>query len=489
MEETQETYPGAPPGLPSQVDSDGKTKWVYEGGKKMSWIINKFRRNKPQLTFIPVYKASPEPSTLKQAPSWFWQAPYGVPRGVDLTEIRKFGKSTWVTMCINKIINTVLSFEWNVIPLEENVPDREISLVEEFFDDPNANNETFEHILRKVLRDVLEIDAGTIVKVFDKNKQLREIYAVNGATILIKTDKHGVLEKYYQYSFSGGMQPIEFGKDEIIYMKLNPRTDSPYGYSPLQSVLDIVKTLVLSITQTKLYFEEGNIPPGIIALTGMSQEDFERFKEYWEEEIKDKKHKLPAVNVDAKFIPFSFTLKDLQFLETQEWFSRLVMSAYGVPPSLLGFTDTVNKATSENQTYNFMATTIMPLVRLVEYHINHELIWPHLSERVQLKFTPPEDYLEAQRKSEINKTYLTLGVLTINEVRQKMGLDPVPWGDEPFDLKTFAQLGYLTPQLEPTTEEEKTIKSIPARRYGRRLRDEIYRLLIEERDRILGEVE
>jgi len=456
----------------------------------MSFISNflkRFRRRDSNLVFIPVYKASPEPEGIRrQAPTWFYNAPYGTPRGVDLIELRRFGKSTWVNMCINKIINTIMSFEWNIIPLEDGVPESEIEKVDNFLSDPNANNETFEHILRKILRDILEIDAGVIVKVFDSSRRLREIYAVDGATILIKTDKSGVLEKYYQYGYGSTIQPIEFGKDEIIYIMLNPQTNSPYGYSPLQSILDVVKTLVYSIEQNKLYFKEGNIPPGIISLIGMSQDDFERFKAYWEEEVKHKKHKLPAINTDVKFVPFSFTLKDIQFLETQEWFSRLVMASYGVPPSLLGFTDTVNKATSENQTYNFMTTTIMPIIRLLEYHFNHQLIWPHFSDRVALKFTPPEDYLEMERRASINKDYLQLGVLTINEVRRGMGLDPVPWGDEPFDLKTFAQLGYLVPQLEI---EEGLSKSIPARRYGRRLRDEIYRLLLEERDRVLGELQ
>lgn len=399
-------------------------------------------------------------------------------------ELRWFAKSTWVNMCINKIINTVLSFDWNIVPLGDHISEKLVSQVDDFLTDPNSNNETFEHILRKILRDILEIDAGVIVKVFDQSKNLREIYAVDGGTILIQTDEHGVLQKYYQYSYTG-QQPIPFDKDEIIYIMLNPQTNSPYGYSPLQSIIDVVKTLVYSIEQNKLYFEEGNIPPGIISLIGMSQDDFERFKAYWEEEVKDKKHKLPAINTDVKFIPFSFTLKDIQFLETQEWFSRLVMASYGVPPSLLGFTDTVNKATSENQTYNFMTTTIMPIIRLLEYHFNHQLIWPHISDQVALKFTPPEDYLEMERRAKINKDYLQLGVITINEVRASMGLDPVPWGDEPFDLKTYAQLGYIMPGAEM---EEGLTKLIPARRYGRKLRDEIYRLLIQERDRIMGEI-
>ena len=31
-----------------------------------------------------------------------------------------------------------------------------------------------------------------------------------------------------------------------------------------------------------------------------------------------------------------------------------------------------------------------------------------------------------------NTQYLDRGVLTINEVREEMGLQPVPWGNEPF---------------------------------------------------------
>ena len=45
---------------------------------------------------------------------------------------------------------------------------------------------------------------------------------------------------------------------------------------------------------------------------------------------------------------------------------------------------------------------------------------------------------------------LQLGVKPINEVREDRGLDPVPWGDKPLDLKPPK----LAPESDPSNPEE-----------------------------------
>ena len=257
-------------------------------------------------------------------PRWFYSAPYGVPRMVNILEIREFAQSAWARICIDTLIDEVTTVDWDIIPKDPKMADNPITqehieIVRRFFEKPNLNDESFEHILRQVVRDILEIDAGVIVKVFDEHGVLREIYAADGATFLKEVDEHGVVQGYYQYSWrSPTREPIWFDEREIVYIMQNPRSYSVYGFSPAQSILSILKTLIASMEWNEKYFTDAAIPSGIISLLDISPEEFQRFVSYWETEVKGNPHKMPIVNTDVKWQAFTLSNKDMQFLESQQ---------------------------------------------------------------------------------------------------------------------------------------------------------------------------
>jgi len=369
---------------------------------------------------------------------WFFSAPYGQPRQVDILELRELARSPWVTMCVNAIIDEITSTPWAIVPKDEKNPNTaNVDKVMEFFKRPNKNDESFVSILRKILRDILEIDAGVIVKVFGDRGKLEEIYAADGSSFLIDVDRYGNVKGYWQYSYAAPhSEPIKFDDREIVYIKANPRSYSVYGWSPIQSLREILKALVKSAEWNQKYFEQGAVPQGILSLIGMSETDFNRFKAYWNSQVRGAPYKVPIVGNDVKWIPLNLSNKDMQFLESQNWYLKLVMAMFKVPPSMLGFTEDVNRATAYEQGRTFTRKAILPLLRLLEYHINLEIV-SELADDVEFKFNP-SDPIEEQRQLEIWEKKLQMGLTTINDIRvNEMGLDPVPWGDKPFSLQNF----------------------------------------------------
>ncbi|RLC88149.1 MAG: hypothetical protein DRJ03_03685 [Chloroflexi bacterium] len=375
---------------------------------------------------------------------WFWNAPYGQPRNVNILELREYAQSTWCQLCINTLIDEVTTVDWDIVPKRPEDAENEVVLqhcreVREFFEKPNLNDESFEQILRQVVRDILEIDAGVIVKTFENGK-MTEFYSADGATFLKDVDEYGVVRGYYQYSLKvPNAKPIYFTDREIVYIMQNPRSYSCYGFSAVQYLMSILKTLIASMEWNETYFSESAVPSGLLALLGISEEDYRRFVTYWETQIKGKPHKLPIVSTDVKWIPFSMSNKELQFLESQKWYTKLVMAAFKVTPNELGFTETVNRATSEEQSEVFRRKGLGPLLRLLEYHINAEIIPEFGYDDIKFQFAPGKDRFEEERQVNIWVKQLQAGLRTINEIRREMGLEPVPWGNEPFHPALFLQ--------------------------------------------------
>ena len=100
---------------------------------------------------------------------WFWQPIRGQPRRVDTNELRKYSNTVWVQSIVMTILNQLCSIPWDVIPkegLEYKDVEKEIDRIKPFFENPNKNCESFNDLIRAWLKDVLEIDAGVLVKVF-----------------------------------------------------------------------------------------------------------------------------------------------------------------------------------------------------------------------------------------------------------------------------------------------------------------------------------
>ena len=153
---------------------------------------------------------------------------------------------------------------------------------------PNRNNESFDAILRKVIKGILETDDGTIVKVFDEYQevpsynftnagtyetipprpqeqglgtygyqpdtipkegaQLIELFAEDGSSFLKATDMHQYLLRFWQYSFIIPRKPISFAPREVCYFMQNPRSGSCYGTSPFESCVDWLTYLIKCAT-------------------------------------------------------------------------------------------------------------------------------------------------------------------------------------------------------------------------------------------------
>ncbi|MFZ5988100.1 MAG: phage portal protein [Bacillota bacterium] len=371
--------------------------------------------------------------------NWFWTASLGMPRKVDINELRQYAKSCWVQMVTNAISKQLMVIEWDVIADDENKNgkyDEDIKKVKKLLKYPNRNNMTFWEIWGPWIRDVLEIDAGVIYKGRNAKGELVELFPYDGSRFLFDLEEHGILNGYWQYSYKYPKnKPLHYDTDEIIYGRMNLSNEYyPYGFSPLQSIQQEVELLIQSTRWNKEFYKNNAMPDGIITIP-MAREQMEKFKAAWEQEIKGKPHKLLFNNVEGADVKsFTGTSKEMEWLDGQRWFFHLVFAAYGLSPQEVGFYEQSNRATSESQERVTIRNAIKPYLQLIADKINREII-PDVIGNDSIKFEwYYNDDVAEKIEHEQTMQKLQANVLTINEVRAMDGLDPVEWGDKPYGM-------------------------------------------------------
>jgi HK97 family phage portal protein len=430
-------------------------------------------------------------------PQFLYKPPYGYPRMIDVPTLRNLAVSPYVHMVITTILNEVCSVEWDIVPKEKDEPGqvspetlKHIKEVKEFFYNPNGNDESFEHILRAVVTDILTLDSGVIVKVFNRRGKLKQIFARDGGTFLKNPDIYGYLGNradiiypvrisdaealqnyydtvlryeaaYFQYGWTAGSMPIPFGKREIVWISQHPRTDSIYGRSAVEVLQDVIMSLIYGAIFNLDFYTNNNMPDGVIQLIGANQEQIKKFRERFEKQFKIKDtygnwrkqfHKYPIVNMDIKFTPFQLKPEELQIISQQQWFSKIVWACFNVTPSELGFTEGSNKATELVQSKVFKRKAVRPLLKLLEYHINTQIIPEFGYDDIKFKFND-FDVVEETERAKLFEIQLRNGIKTINEVRGELGLLSIEGGDKLKVTKLDTnKIG--TNEAEPEMEEE-----------------------------------
>lgn len=368
---------------------------------------------------------------------WFWAAPFGVPRSLDVTEVRSFCQSNYVRSYVDTIIKEVDQTEWRIVPKDsEDKIDysSQVQFVTDFLNNPNRNKDTFSDLVKPMLRDVLEVDSGVWVKVFAGN-ELVEIFCRDGASFLKNLTYQGVEQGYFQYSWKNPLtKPIPFDTREVVYFMNNPSSYHIYGFSPAQSVLQAVEVLIQSTRFNKDFFKNNAVPSVLISLLNANNDTMKRFETKWNSDLKGKSNKIAFTNAELTIQKLINSNREMEWLEGQKWYMSLVGAAFGVSPEELGFTEDVNRASQAGQERVTVKNAIKPYFSLIERHINLEVIPDLLKveyEKVPIifKYFPKDHVAELEQQRKMIEEYKS-GLITKNEYRQEMGYDLVEDGDE-----------------------------------------------------------
>lgn len=367
-----------------------------------------------------------------------------------------------------------------------NVPDETKKHIEKIYNllaDPNENQENFSSIIKKIAIDLKVHDSAGIEKIRNGLGEIVEIYTVPGPYIRMNFDKNGSLKDPAYFQQDQRMlntRVAEWSKEELMYFMLNPISTSMYGVSPVDVVAQTVATLINALNYNGTYFESAALPEGYFTIPGMTEAAARRLMQKWEQEIKSKAHKVLFMPEGAVWHQFRFSNVEMQWLQGQKFYMELVMAVLGVTKHELGFTEDVNRATADNQSFVFKNKSLLPILSLIADKINQELIGKSgfMYDDVMFVFKNV-DLADKETMDKIHDRSVKSGRMTMNEAREEAGHHPYEgFGDEPV-IATSQGLVFLRKyqmEFKEYEEEQAWLKSeaakqkIPVAELRRRLK-------------------
>ena len=372
--------------------------------------------------------------------------------------LRRFSETPIARRAINCIKDRIAGMRWRVQPRQgyalEAIPDgaQRVRILIDNFDAPNPDD-SFRSLAEQVLEDIIvggygaiEVqrtpgwEAAELREIQNPNVSLREagrtgvsaapllLWPVDGASIRMNVDWDGspTSQRYMQVTNQmGAKAQIELDDDELIYIRLNPRTHTPFGLWRLEVAFETINAF-LGAHRFASRLASNSVVQYALWLQDLTPEHHERLIRWWQDEIEGT-GKVPILSAESKPEVLRFgggTDADLR-LQWQEFLLRIVANAFDLPPFYLGVERDVNRTTAEE--YNDLAfrQAIVPTARLLAEALTRDAIGKKLGWN-DLEFVFADvDTTDPLEEAQIQQILLQTGVLTVNEVRRMRGLPEI----------------------------------------------------------------
>jgi HK97 family phage portal protein len=208
--------------------------------------------------------------------------------------------------------------------------------------------------------------------------------------------------------------------------------DELMGMAPLDVLKMTYKSQWDALVYNKKFFENDGTPPIIYKSANILPD---QYREAWKKDLIERrrgvKHSHEAQLIEGMEVQtLGFTQKDIQFLELLKRGDEEALMVFGVTKTQVSKYEDVNYATALSQDKVFISNTCIPLMRQIEAEVNAQ--WLNAI-GYTLKFDERSNeamtYLSAEEAQKV-VSISNAKLITVNEAREMIGLDPVPWGDE-----------------------------------------------------------
>jgi len=347
--------------------------------------------------------------------------------------LRKFAETPAPRHAINLIKDRVASMDWQVrlkrgfrMEEVENAAEK-MAALRAAMEEPNPTD-SFRTLMEQVLEDLLVGGFGAMeVEATEDAARPFQLWPVDGATVQInlKWDGQADAARYAQTTGKIGKDAlIPLRDDELVYIRQNPRTHTPFGLGKLEVAFETINQF-LSAHRFAGRLASNAVVQYALWLNETTPTQHERMIRWWQDEIEGT-GRVPILSCEEKPEVLRFaggTDADLR-LQWQEFLLRMIANAFDLPAMMLGVQGDVNRATAGELADEAFRTAIAPTAKLLAEHITRDVFAKKLGWReFEFVFNDLESRNEVE-EVQIQTELLKAGVLTVDEVRAMRGLGP-----------------------------------------------------------------
>jgi HK97 family phage portal protein len=348
--------------------------------------------------------------------------------------LRRFAETPVVRRAINVIKDRIAAMDWQV-RVRRGVKqgdlayaERKLRALRRTLEEPNATD-SFRTLMEQVIEDVLTGGYGAIeMEPTGDGERPAMLWAVDGASIRINPRWDGQPETpRYAQALPGQLESsaIELRDDQLMYVRMNPRSFTPFGLGPLEVAFETVNQF-LSAHRFAGKLAANSVAQYALWLNEATPAQHDRLIRWWQDEIEGT-GRVPLISTEQKPEVLRFaqgTDADMR-LEWQEFLIRMVANAFGLPPLMLGLEADVNQSTASEMADEAFRGAISPMAMLLAGHITRDLFGKCIGWR-EFEFVFNElNARDEMTELAVQVQLLQAGVLTVNEVRAMRGLGPL----------------------------------------------------------------
>jgi len=363
------------------------------------------------------------------------------------TNLRYFSRTVYARRAINTIKNPICGLGWEItLDGVKGAPyEKAAEVLTACFQRPNQGD-SWRSLLEQIIEDALVNGAGVIEQA-ESSDPLRPLWLwpVDSTTIrpVIKWDGNPKSIRFLQANgYTGGsilsdLNAAKLKAEDIVYMRLNPSTESPYGYAPLEIAYDSISRQ-LGVGRYAAAVASNAQPQNMIFVGEATDEQVLKFRNYWRNEIEGR-GQTPILGNKGK--PEVMKLHqggdEALYLKWQEFLIREIATAFDISPQNLSIERDVNRNTSEVAEDRDWDQAIIPMATLIENHINSDILKGRLG-IPYLKFQfNGMDREDEKATCDILTKYYQNNVLTPEQICERLGWKAP---DSIWSKKTYADM-------------------------------------------------
>ena len=363
--------------------------------------------------------------------------------------LRRFAETPVVRRAMNVIKDRIAAMDWQVRvrrgaslgPEVDSV--RRLQGLRRTLEEPNAVD-SFRTLIEQAIEDALTGGYGAIeMEPTGDPDRPAMLWPVDGASIRINPRWDGEPESpRYAQALPGQLDSaaVDLRDDQLIYIRMNPRSFTPFGLGPLEVAFETINQFLAS-HRYAAKLAANSVAQYALWLNEATPAQHDRLIRWWQDEIEGT-GRVPLISTEQKPEVLRFaqgTDADMR-LAWQEFLIRMVANAFGLPPLLLGLESDVNRSTAAELTDEAFRGAISPLAQLIAGHITRDLFAKCIGWR-EFEFVFNDlDARDEDTELAVQVQLLQAGVLTVNEVRSLRGLAPFPANAAAYSLRRIYSL-------------------------------------------------
>ena len=348
--------------------------------------------------------------------------------------LRRFAETPVVRRAINVIKDRIAAMDWQVRrsarirTRDSRRPEAKLMALRRTLEEPNAVD-SFRTLIEQVIEDALTGGYGAIeMEPTGDHGAARDVVARRwrvdshqcpmgwaGRHAALRAGMPGQLES----------SAVELCDNQLIYVRMNPRSFTPFGLGPLEVAFETVNQFI-SAHRFAGKLAANSVAQYALWLNEATPAQHDRLIRWWQDEIEGT-GRVPLISTEQKPEVLRFaqgTDADLR-LAWQEFLIRMVANAFGLPPLLLGLEGDVNRSTAAELADEAFRGAILPLAQLMAGHITRDLFAKCIGWR-EFEFVFNDlNARDEETELAVQVQLLQAGVLTVDEVRAMRGLAPL----------------------------------------------------------------